>query len=603
MFSDPMFIVLMIAAPIAAGLVCLVMPDRLKILTRSIAFLATAASLAGAIMLFIEKPLNWYYGGHKILAVDNLSAFIGIAIAAFAFLVTVYSFGFIEKSFGRYFSYVLMTLGSSLGVAFANDLMVLLSFWGFLGITLYLLVNFRGTDEASAAAKKAMIMIGGTDAVMLFGICIIWTMTGTLSMDKIHLPLDGRLSYIAFLSLAIAAFAKAGVMPFHSWLPDVAEDAPAPVTAYLPASLDKLLGIYLLARMSMSLFIMNGAMNTLFCLVGAVTIVLAVIFALIQHDLKKLLGYHAVSQVGYMVLGIGTGTVIGMAGALFHMINNAIYKSCLFLSSGSVEKKTGTTNLSKLGGLAKYMPITFACFLTASIAISGIPPLNGFVSKWLVYQGIIESGSGKSGAWIVWLVAAMFGSALTLASFMKLIHAVFLGRPSRDFKDVREASFSMSFPVVILAGLCVIFGVFAFKVPIPLFIAPSIGLGIKYLGSWSPVLATVLIIIGILAGLLMYLMFKPGTFRTVETFVGGEKADELGRVSGVEFYDTIKDAAGLKALYKKEENGSFDIYDEGKKGVFFITSALRYLHNGILPTYLVWCLLGMIVIFLILFLG
>src|SRR4030042_5389712 len=114
--------------------------------------------------------------------------------------------------------------------------------------------------------------------------------------------------------------------------------------------------------------------------------------SLIQHDLKRLLGYHAVSQVGYMVLGIGTGNPIGIAGGLFHMLNHAIYKSCLFLSGGSVEKKAGTTELDKLGGFAKIMPITFVTFVIASLAISGVPPFNGFASKWMIYQGIIEIG-------------------------------------------------------------------------------------------------------------------------------------------------------------------------------------------------------------------
>jgi len=596
-------ILLSIVVPALGGILCLVLPDRLRLVTKAIAFAVTLAALAGSIFLFVKKPLSWECGPYKIFTVDNLSAFIGIGIAFFAFLVTVYSFGFIKRSFGRYFGYVLMTLGSSFGAAFSNDLLVLLGFWGFLGLTLYLLVNFQGTDEASAAAKKALIVIGGTDAVMLFGICLIWAMTGTFAMDSIRMHLDGKLSYIAFLSLVIAAFAKAGAMPFHSWLPDVAESGPASVTAYLPASLDKLLGIYLLARISLGLFVMNSVSNTLLCLVGASTIVLAVIFALIQHDLKRLLGYHAVSQVGYMVLGLGTGSAIGIAGSLFHMINNTIYKSCLFLTGGSVEKRTATSDLSKLGALARYMPITFLCFLTASLSISGIPPFNGFVSKWLIYQGIIESAGAKNPAWVIWLSAAMFGSALTLASFMKLIHTVFLGRPSRDFKDVHEVGFSMSFPVIVLAGLSVIFGVFAFRLPLPLFIIPSIGLNIAYLGTWSPIIASVLIIIGIAAGLILYLIFRQGRLRTVETFVGGEKADELGRVSGVEFYDTIKEMKGLRGLYKKEADRSLDIYDEGKKGVFLVTKGLQYLHNGILPTYLVWCLLGMIAMFLILFLG
>ena len=402
MFNN--ILVNLIIGPIVAGTICLFLPDRAKFFAKVIAFLVSLAALAGSIRVFIKKPLILEVAQQQILSVDTLSGFIGIAVSAFAILITIYSFTFIKKSFGQYYGYVLMTLGASLGVAYADNMIAFLIFWGFLAALLYLLVNIHGTDRAAASAKKALIIIGGTDAVMIFGMGLIWHMAGTFAFSKVHLAMTSPLSYCAYFSLAIASFAKAGAIPLHSWLPDVAEDAPTSVTAYLPASLDKLLGIYLLAKVSLLLFVMNGVTNFILAAIGSVTIVFAVLIALVQHDLKKLLGYHAVSQVGYMVLGIGTGNPIGIAGGLFHMLNNTIYKSCLFLSSGSVEERTDTTDLSKLGGLGKYMPVTFACFLIASLSISGVPPFNGFVSKWMVYQGIIESAGARNPFWVVWLV-------------------------------------------------------------------------------------------------------------------------------------------------------------------------------------------------------
>ncbi|MDO8525229.1 MAG: proton-conducting transporter membrane subunit, partial [Candidatus Omnitrophota bacterium] len=595
-------LVLLIVGPIAAGVACLALPDRAKIFTKILALSVSLAAFIGTIMVFIKKPLIYETASHPILIADNLSAFIALAAALFAFLIIIYSFGFIKASFGRYFGYVLATLGSSLAVAYADNMIAFLTFWGFLAVLLYLLVNFQGTDRAAASAKKALIIIGGTDAVMIFGIGLIWSMTGTLSFSNVHLTLAGPLNYCAYFSLVIASFAKAGAMPFHSWLPDVAEDAPASVTAYLPASLDKLLGIYLLAKASLSLFTMNGISNFILALFGSLTIILAVIFALVQHDLKRLLGYHAVSQVGYMILGIGTGNPIGIAGGMFHMLNNTIYKSCLFLSAGSVEEKTHTTDLSKLGGLMKFMPVTFACFLVASLSISGIPPFNGFVSKWMVYQGIIESACAKNPFWIVWIVCAMFGSALTVASFMKLLHAVFMGRPSKDFSYIKEPGASILLPILTLALLCCVFGIFAFSAPISIFIIPAIGKAVSYCGIWNPALAAVLIAAGIILGALAYFLLRPGVFRAVSTFIGGEDADKLDRVTGVEFYNTIRDMKGLKWLYKKEEEKSLDIYTLGRKAIYFFTGRFQYLHNGILPTYLVWCLLGMIAIFFGIFL-
>ena len=594
---------LSIISPIIAGIICLAIPDSAKAFIKALALSVSLAIFAEAINIFLKKPLAYNIGSYPLLFVDNLSGFIALAVSAFAMLITIYSFGFTEKAFGRYFGYILMTLGASMGVLFANDMTVFIVFWGILAALLYLLVNLSGTEASGAAAKKALIIIGATDALMLFGMCLIWSLSKSFAIANIHIQLSGIAAYAAYFSLAIAAFAKAGAVPFHSWLPDVAEFAPTSVTAYLPASLDKLLGIYLLARVSLGIFTMNAATNFVLALVGSVTIVFAVIIALVQHDIKRLLGYHAVSQVGYMVLGIGTGNIIGIAGGLFHMLNNAIYKSSLFLMSGSVEKRAGTTDMSKLGGLFKYMPVTFVTCLIASLSICGIPPFNGFVSKWMIYQGIISTSANKNPLWIIWLVCAMFGSALTIASFMKLLHSVFLGRPNKDLEGIKEVGISMALPMVILAAVCIIFGIFAVSIPISIFISPSLNGIITYWGIWDPVLATALILIALALGVLSYWAMRPAKFRTTATFIGGEDVNTLDRVTGTEFYNTIKGVPALNMVYRKEEAGSLDIYNIFQKGISYSTRYMQRLHNGILPTYMVWCLLGMVGIFFVIFMG
>jgi NADH:ubiquinone oxidoreductase subunit 5 (subunit L)/multisubunit Na+/H+ antiporter MnhA subunit len=287
------------------------------------------------------------------------------------------------------------------------------------------------------------------------------------------------------------------------------------------------------------------------------------------------------------------------------MLNNAIYKSCLFLSGGAVEKKAGTTDLEKLGGFAKIMPITFIAFLIASLSISGVPPFNGFVSKWMIYQGVIEAGKNGGYFWIVWLIAAMVGSALTLASFMKLIHAMFLGQPSQDrkvAKDKRqETGWAMLIPTVVLAALCVVFGVFAYSVPLKMFILPCIE-GVVFSGVWQAGLATVLILLGIVVGFGIYLLGSAFKAREAEIFTGGEiMADVPGmRVSGTEFYNTIQDIGVLKFIYRLAQEKVFDIYEVGTKWTFGFNKMLRYLHNGVLSTYISWCLLGMLILFWIL---
>ena len=168
-----------------------------------------------------------------------------------------------------------------------------------------------------------------------------------------------------------------------------------------------------------------------------------------------------------MILGIGTALPVGIVGGLFHMINHAMYKCCLFLTGGAVEKQAGTTDLNKLSGLARRMPITFICFIVAAASISGVPPFNGFFSKELVYDGALERGQ-----WYYW--AALLGSFLTAASFLKLGHSAYLGKASAEIKQVKEAPLAMLVPMLVIAGLCVVFGIWNY-LPLQKLIQPILG--------------------------------------------------------------------------------------------------------------------------------
>jgi formate hydrogenlyase subunit 3/multisubunit Na+/H+ antiporter MnhD subunit len=541
----------------------------------------------------------------SLFRLDFLNSFVILAIAVFSILIILYSFRFMKgnpRGLG-YYLWTVFTGLAAMAAAGADNLIVLLVFWGFLGLSLYILIGMGG-DKASPAAKKAFIIVGGSDALMILGIGIVYALSGTFNISEIRLEFNNYLAVAAFFCLAIASFTKAGLMPFHTWIPDCAEFAPIPVTAFLPASLDKLLGIYLLARLTLNLFVTNAAINIFLMLMGAFTIIAAVMMALVQHDMKRLLAYHAVSQVGYMVLGIGTGNPIGIAGGIFHMLNHAIYKSCLFLTGGNVEYRMKTTQLDKLGGLAKLMPLTYISCLIASLSISGIPPFNGFASKWMIYQGVITQFPSSNMALrvtgVICLLIAMFGSALTLASFMKLIHATYLGQQTGN-QQVREVSWTMWLPCVFLAALCVLFGVFAAQLPLKYFILPIFG-QVDFIGTWYSGLATALILIALVFGWLLakIIRLKPSV-REDSMFVGGEQVDlEENRVTGTDFYNTVKEYGTLPKIYNKAEAGTFDIYEQGKKLLFRISTPLQNLHNGVLPTYLVWMLLGMVGLFLVL---
>jgi len=595
-----------VTLPLVAGLVCLLIPRVADKLRASLVVLTTLLVMVLVWPLFgaagtTYDPLPWLS-----LRVDVLSAFILLAVAFFGLIVAIYSVGYMKgrEQQREYFTYLLWTLGVSCGVVLANDLLFLLVCWGFLGLTLYLMASIAGPNAAEAARKSLMI-IGGSDALMLLGIVIYWNLTGTTRMDGGAIALDSPLAYTAFLTLLAGAFAKAGAVPFHTWVPGFGEKVDAPVSAFLPASLDKLLGIYLLARCVLDLFVPTPMMYGMLMLLGAVTVISAVLMALVQHDLKRLLSYHAISQVGYMILGIGTGTAIGLAGGLFHMLNNTIYKSALFLVAGNVEKETGTTDLDRLG----LMPVTFITCTIAALSISGIPPLNGFASKWMIYQGIINTGENGGLSWVVWLAVAMLGSALTLASFVKVLHATFLCKPSAHIRKmtIRENRISMLIPLVVLAVLCVIFGVFAFQIPLGQLIFPVVQVDVP--GVWWAGPATLLLVLAFMVGLILYLLtMRGGKLRRVRTYIGGEKIQDVYisgveegeqrhvEVTGVDFYNSIEQLPGLQRFYVLTRKRAFDIYDFLRRSSNYFIQMLRSLHTGILPAYLRWFVAGLLLV-------
>lgn len=539
---------------------------------------------------------------------DPLAISVGACITFFGLLTILYSSGYMPKGKGRiaYNVYVLLTIGTSLGAVFTDNLIVLLVCWGLTGLFLYLLIGYGTKERTPSTAKKAFIIIGGTDAFMMLGVALIGHLSGSFDIQHISLTLDHHLAVLAFACLLVGILAKAGVIPLHSWLVDTAEDAPTPVTAFLPASVDKLLGIYLLARMALNLFVMTSAMYTVLLVFGAITIAGAGLMMLVQQDFKRVLGYCAISQVGYVLLGIGTGHPLGIAGGLFHMVNHAIYKSCLFFSGGAVEQKTHTTDVERLGGMAKSMPMIFVSFLIAALSVSGVPPLNGFASKWMVYQAIIETGKDGGAAWILWLVVAMFGSALTLAGMMKLVHTIFLGQSASDQPHTGQQGetipFVMSLPPMLLAALCLLFGIWAYALPLRYLIFPILYQEPLFPGIWEPTLATVLILIAIGLGMLMYVAGQLAKrMRKTEVFIGGETLDAVPgmRVSGSAFYNTIQEMPVFRTFFVLAQKGVFDPYEVGSKVTVGMHRVLGNLHDGILSTYLSWCLLGMGILFLV----
>ena len=595
---------LAIVIPVITGLATLFLSG----LKRQIAVISavTANLLVCMIMLGRESALSLPWGGFGMLfelRLYHFSSFILAAAAGFGFLISLYSLRFMKnrEQTGQYYAYVLLSLGMVNGAALADNLVLMLFFWeGLLG-TIFGLIAI-GNRDAFKSAVKAFVLIGVSDVLMMVGIMMTGYLAGTLTTSQISLPINSVFSGIAFVLLVIGAASKAGCLPFHSWIPDAATDAPLPFMALMPAALEKLLGIYFLARITLDLFDLQrgSALSISLMTLGVITILIAVMMALIQKDYKRLLSYHAISQVGYMILGIGTAVPVGIVGGLFHMINHAMYKSCLFLTSGAVEYRAGTTDLNKLGGIGRLMPVTFICFIIAAAAISGVPPFNGFFSKELIYDGALECH------WIFY-AGALLGSFLTAASFLKLGHAVFLGEKGDFPNTVKEAPFSMLFPMIVIAGGCVLFGI-ANPLPINYLIVPIIGAqhasGHHFSGMPENAFLVIMTITVLVAA---YINHMYGVAKT-------------GRGAGAS--DHIHYSPLFKPIYDRAEKRMFDPYNLGMAlvgllaGIVwkldraidwlyntmavgianYLSLAARRAHSGEYSTYIVWTVVGAVLI-------
>jgi formate hydrogenlyase subunit 3/multisubunit Na+/H+ antiporter MnhD subunit len=611
----PKMLLLPILGPAVLAVVLLLLPRTLRLVRDVLAVGGAAALLYQAFVLFAVKDLRfsvpWLGLGIDFdLRLYHFSSFILLALAGFLLLITLYT---TVKRKGtprerEFMAYVFLTAAFANGATLANNFVPLIFFWEGLLITLYGMITIGGRPTSGRTAVKALLIGGFCDFSLILGIGMLWSVSGTATLSEISVEPTG-LAAAAFVLMMIGAAGKAGAMPFHTWIPDAAVDAPVTFMAFLPAAFEKLLGIYLLARISLDLFKIRpgSAMSILLMIVGAVTIVLAVLMALVQKDLKRLLSYHAISQVGYMILGIGTAIPIGIAGGIFHMINHAMYKSGLFLSAGSVEHRAGTTELKKLGGLRRDMPLTAFGFTVCALAISGVWPLNGFVSKEMVFHGALETG------YTVFAIAAWVGAIFTFASFLKAGHSVFFGKRSTEVPAVKESQPAIVLPILVLAGLCILFGVYN-KLPLTLFIQPILaghaeaGAHLDFtshaLSLFNPI---ALISIGCLV--LAFLLHRYGFLKSGrKAYLASEpvhnlplmhQAYDLAEKRVFDPYEQgVKALHGLSVVLFKAVDRPIDFVFEkivtvtGEK----LTGILKKAHNGHYANYLAWCLAGLIVL-------
>jgi formate hydrogenlyase subunit 3/multisubunit Na+/H+ antiporter MnhD subunit len=591
-----------IAVPVLGAVLIFLFGKKIRHWAEAVSMVTAAANLGLGILLFhreLELSLPWAgFGIDFLLKLSRFNGFMLLAAGFFVFLIVLYSMTFLkgQAAAARFYAYLLLSVGFVNGVFLADHLVVLLFFWEGLLAMMFGMIALGG-KEAYKTAIKSFVILGITDLCLMAGIGLTGHLAGTWVLSKINLPLT-PLSSLAFLLLATGALAKAGAMPFHSWIPDAAGDAPMPFMAYMPGAIEKLVGIYFLSKICLNLFQLDphAWLCTVLMAVGAVTIVFAVKMALIQKEYKKLLSYHAISQVGYMVLGIGTGLPAGIVGGLFHMLNNSLYKSGLFLTAGSVEHRAGTTDLKALGGLRSRMPLTSACFVIFALSISGVPPFNGFFSKELIYDAALERGQ-------IFYLAAVIGSFFTAASFLKLGHAVYFGPLKSENREVKEASWNMVLPMAVIALFCVLFGLWN-TLPIRSFFQPVLAGTLpegRVLGGMPSNWTLVLVTLAVLAA--SWLNHRFGAARSG---------------SGLGAVDHIHHAPVLSWIYDRAERRRFDPYEWGlfasrvlARGLWgidravdavyeivtarsgeFVSRKIRLAQSGNVALYALWSLIG-----------
>jgi hydrogenase-4 component B len=439
-------------------------------------------AMDGGIKIYVEKVL----GGRIIFKVDMLSYIMALMTSFVWFFASIYAFGYMfhEKHRTRFYAFMMLTLGGTLGTVMAGDLLSLFIFFEIMSFSAYVLVAHTQTKEAMEAGFNYIYLATFGGLCLLMGVLLYSSATGTMEILPMADVLNqlGFSKYVMFFLFLLGFGIKAGVIPLHIWLPKAHPVAPTPASALLSGVMIKI-GAYGILRVSTHMYFQST--NTYFegesqriiwplstgigyflIWLGIVTMVVGVFMALQQSHAKKMLAYHSISQMGYIVMGIGVATylgsygVMGYSGAIYHMVNHALFKSALFLVVGAVYLKTGEYDMYKMGGLWRKMPFAALVCLIASLGITGFPFFNGFVSKTMLHHAIFEAIKYGSPSLRFAEIAFTIVSAGTVASFIKLFGFTFVGKLPEKFKDIKGESIPLSIGMGGLALAIFLIGIF-----------------------------------------------------------------------------------------------------------------------------------------------
>lgn len=554
------------------------------------------------------EPVNGYAIGIGY-EIDQLNLFFALLVVSTFLFSGIYSLKYMERDhhLGHYYTLYLMLSGSVLGLVLTGDIFNMFVMIEIMTFACVALAAFRNRQKGALEASFKYLVIGSMgSSFTLFGITLLYAQCHTLNMAQLSSILSTTHTPTTTLALGmlVAGFGvKAYLVPFHTPAADSYTVAPASVSMMFSGMVNKA-GVYGMIRLLYIIFrsMDSTAVQTLLTVIGAVTMFVGVTMALSQHDFKRLLAFHSISQIGYVITAAGLGTALGLTGGLFHAMNHTLFKGLLFLCAGAVFYATGSTNLDELGGLSKRMPKTTICFLVGAFSIAGLPPFNGFASKWMIYQATYEKAvtTGHIGYALVTVVALVV-SVMTLASFIKVTQAVFFGQTPLTCRKAKEVPFAMRLPMWIMSVLCLLTGVCYEQVNkylltpavkaafgVTNYIDKMMGQGYAAaagvsdilvepakLSLWNPVLWLILFVIVLAATGIVIVTGKSSRGRVLETssqevvdgkyatFFGGEKST-FSQVGGSDLFWG----------FRKDWKGYFKV--------------IEGLHSGVVNDYAMW---------------
>ena len=463
--------------PGAMGIIIYAVRNRVK---RGIGIVATGASfLSFLIMASMGGDLvgSWVRDGTGLIfsyswirplnldfsfLVDFVSLPIGMIIAVVSTLSCFYSIKYMEKepNQGSYYANLLLFMTGMIGVIFAANLIQFYLFWELMLLPSYLLIANWGTSKGRLSIGFRYFIFTHVGSLsILLGILSIFTYIGTFNLLELPskiMAIPPHMTVVIFVMLLIGFLVKMAAFPVHTWLPDAHSEAPTPISAMLSGAMVKC-GAYGMARILLSTFGPTVIQTSDYLMIlGVVTMAYGGLMALVQTDIKRLLAYSTISQMGYILFGLGTLSTtssLGVMGGLLHIINHAVCKSLLFMCAGAIIRQTGTRDIRKLGGLVGKMPVTSIACLIGVFSLVGTPPLNGFWSEWMIFGGGLASGKG----WIT--IFGVLSTVITAGYYLWFAWRVFFGKTPKRLSDVKNAPFTLCIPIIILAILSVLLGV------------------------------------------------------------------------------------------------------------------------------------------------